>query len=262
MTLWLVRAGRSGEFEEKFLEEGRIYLTWSSLSEDLSAVEDRDQMKALVDHHYPNNKPARTRNWVSQIWPFAHEMAKGDWFILPSKKKPAIHVGEIIGDYVHSPELGEPYFHHRAVKWIETDIPRSNFDQDLLYTFGAFLTICRVRRNDAENRIQKMASNGWKASKSDIPFVAPAGSEEDSDASIDLEELARDQIAKLIVSRFKGHGMANLVDAILRAQGFTTPVSPEGPDKGVDIPRLWGRAEEPDQVEPWGRVGSGSYGWT
>ena len=29
--------------------------------------------------------------------------------------------------------------------------------------------------------------------------------------------------------------MARLVNAILRAQGFTTYLSPEGPDKGVDI---------------------------
>jgi restriction system protein len=51
----------------------------------------------------------------------------------------------------------------------------------------------------------------------------------------DLEEIARDQIAKLIIAKFKGHGMALLVDAILKAQGYTTYISPEGPDKGVDI---------------------------
>ena len=37
------------------------------------------------------------------------------------------------------------------------DIPRSNFDQDLLYSLGAFLTICEVKRNDAEKRIRAMA---------------------------------------------------------------------------------------------------------
>ena len=29
--------------------------------------------------------------------------------------------------------------------------------------------------------------------------------------------------------------MARLVDAVLRAQGYTTYLSPEGPDKGIDI---------------------------
>jgi restriction system protein len=51
----------------------------------------------------------------------------------------------------------------------------------------------------------------------------------------DLSQIARDQIAKLILAKFKGHGMARLVNAILEAQGYTTHVSPEGPDKGVDI---------------------------
>ena len=52
---------------------------------------------------------------------------------------------------------------------------------------------------------------------------------------VDLEPLARDQIAKLIIARFQGHGLARLVDAILQAQGYATYRSPEGADKGVDI---------------------------
>lgn len=39
----------------------------------------------------------------------------------------------------------------------------------------------------------------------------------------------------LIIARFQGHGMARLVDAVLRARGYTTYLSPEGPDKGIDI---------------------------
>ena len=38
-----------------------------------------------------------------------------------------------------------------------------------------------------------------------------------------------------IIQKTKGHGLAKIVDAILRAKGFTTYVSPAGPDKGVDI---------------------------
>jgi len=234
MALWLVRAGRVGEYEEKFLTEERIYLTWGNLSENLSALAARDEVTKLLEQTYPDKKVGQIRNWAGQIWSFASSMSVGDWVILPSKKKSAIHIGEITSDYYHSPELGSPYFHYRTVKWFATDIPRSNFDQDLLYSLGAFLTICRIKRNDAENRIKKMSKNNWKSSASDIPLV-PANDGDDEQTSIDLEELARDQIAKVIISKFKGHGLANLVDAILQAQGFTTHVSPEGPDKGVDI---------------------------
>ena len=53
--------------------------------------------------------------------------------------------------------------------------------------------------------------------------------------TLDLERLSKDQIATLIGRKFRGHEMARLVDAVLKAQGYTTFVSPPGPDKGVDI---------------------------
>jgi restriction system protein len=52
---------------------------------------------------------------------------------------------------------------------------------------------------------------------------------------IDLEENARDQIAKFIIQKYKGHGMAMIIEAILKAKGYITYRSPEGPDKGIDI---------------------------
>lgn len=42
-------------------------------------------------------------------------------------------------------------------------------------------------------------------------------------------------LLNLMIQKTKGHGLAKIVDAILRAKGFTTYVSPAGPDKGVDI---------------------------
>ena len=53
-------------------------------------------------------------------------------------------------------KVPDPYFHSRQIEWFASDIPRSNFDQDLLYSFGAFMTICRISRNNAEQRIYDM----------------------------------------------------------------------------------------------------------
>jgi Restriction endonuclease len=61
--------------------------------------------------------------------------------------------------------------------------------------------------------------------------VAP----DESAAPVDLEETGQDEIAKLISAKFKGHGLARLVNAILRAQGYTTYLSPAGTDAGIDI---------------------------
>jgi len=116
------------------------------------------------------------------------------------------------------------------VKWLANEVPRSVFDQDLLFSFGAFMTICEISRNDAEARLRAMARAGWKGN----PGTGLAGSglpKED----IDLEELARAQIAKLISRKFRGHDLERLVEALLQAQGYTTYRSPEGADKGIDI---------------------------
>lgn len=231
MALWLVRAGSHGEYEKRFLGENRIYLTWDGLSHDLSKVKKGD-IFGLLRRVYPNAKEATIRNWVGQVWPFAQEMKESDWVVLPSKlKQAAIHFAEITGPYTFDSKAVDPYYHFRKVKWIAMDIPRSNFDQDILYSFGAFKTICRIERNDAEKRVRAMAARNWKAKPGKTGEAVSEGKPD----TTDLWLLARDQIAKLIIQKFKGHGLAILVNAILQAQGYTTYVSPEGQDKGIDI---------------------------
>ena len=44
MSIWLFRAGKNGEFESKFLNDKRIYLTWDNLKVDLSKYKDRDKI--------------------------------------------------------------------------------------------------------------------------------------------------------------------------------------------------------------------------
>lgn len=41
MAIWLVRAGSHGEYEEKFIQENRIYATWDDLDINLSTLADR-----------------------------------------------------------------------------------------------------------------------------------------------------------------------------------------------------------------------------
>jgi restriction system protein len=235
MALWLVRAGANGEHEQKFLEENRAYVTWDGLNVDLSTLPDVAAFRTAMQNQYPSFGVKKIINHTSQIRPFVVEMKPGDWLVTPSKSKSAIHIGEITGPYVYNSVGPDPYFHYRNVKWIAKDIPRESFAQDLLYSFGAFMTICEVRRNDAEARVRAMGANGWKK-ETVAAAIATAGSADDVDGvPIDLEQLAQDAIAKLIMARFKGHKLAELVDAILRAQGYVTHLSPPGPDKGIDI---------------------------
>jgi restriction system protein len=124
------------------------------------------------------------------------------------------------------------------VRWIGETVPRAHFGKDLLNTFGAFMTICRVQRNNAEARIAAMRATGWKPESIAAVTKAPAVSLDEAASATedtDLEEAARDQIAQLISARFKGHGLTRLVEGILKAQGYTTYRSAEGADGGADI---------------------------
>ena len=237
MALWLLRTGSHNEFEKRFMEEDRVYLCWNGLNRNLNEVASQNELRDLLRELYPSNKEKKTIIHSSQIWAFSHRMQPKDWLVIPNSYRAVIHIAEITGAYQYDSHAEDPFYHWMDVKWVETDIPRSNFDQDLLYSFGAAMTICKLERNDAEKRVRAMAEHNWKSTTLSPTGYTPAGADETEPDSIysDLEEIARDQIAKLIIARFKGHGVAHLVDGILRAQGYTTYLSPEGPDKGIDI---------------------------
>lgn len=237
MAVWLVRAGSHGQHEQKFLHDKKVYVTWNGLDTDIGTMKERSSLTDAMVKRNPDAKPKTISNWVSQVWPFAHEMAIGDLVIVPLKASRTIQIGEIKSDYHFDKTGPNPYYHWRNVEWIGEGIPRTNFGPDLLFTFGAFMTICRVKRNNAEQRIAAMRKAGWEPEL----MSAMAGISTDSTGTAedgfetDIEELARDRIASYIGARFKGHDFTRLVEALLRAEGYTTYRSPEGADGGVDI---------------------------
>ena len=96
------------------------------------------------------------------------------------------------------------------------------------------MTVCRIRRNDAEKRIEAILQGRPDAIVTQAEKGEPK-SDSENEVEVDYEEAALDQIREYIGRRFKGHGMARLVDSVLKAQGYHTRLSPEGPDEGADI---------------------------
>ena len=242
MSLWLVRGGKFGEHEAKFIDDNKLFLTWGEVTAvDLTQLTSNEAIRQRVAATFPEETTKRITNWTGQVSAFILGIKEGDWVAMPRKNKSTIAIGEVTSTCKFDPKADDDYKHYRTVKWLDTDIPRSNFDQDIRYSLGAFLTVCKIKRNDAEARVRSMAANNWHstgiaATKAKSKATQPVTPDDDlEDAEVDLEVLAKDAIARLIIQRFKGHGMARLVDAVLRAQGFTTFLSPEGPDKGVDI---------------------------
>ncbi|MFZ0406785.1 MAG: hypothetical protein WAM11_01560 [Cyanobium sp.] len=78
MTLWLIRAGSCGEHEQKFLDEGRVYVAWEGLDVALSLLADRQDLIRVLEERFPDEKAKALVNWSSQVWPFVKDMANGD----------------------------------------------------------------------------------------------------------------------------------------------------------------------------------------
>lgn len=235
MAVWLTRAGRYGQDESTALEKGYAIIGWEDLPE-IRGVNNYEEMKTFFAKHYPDKSQKALINHTSQVWAFYNRMKIGDIAILPLKTgSSTIALGKITGEYEFKNSR-----HMRKVDWVRDDVPRSDFGQDLLYSFGAFMTVCQIQRNEAEKRIiaimegkkdpQLKAEDG-----KDVPTDVTGAEGGEEELLVDLEEQAFDQIRGLIESRFKGHELTRLVEAILNVEGYRTYRSPEGPDGGVDI---------------------------
>jgi len=62
MAVWLIPAESHGEYEQKFIQEGRVYVTWDRLDADLSVLEDRSDLTKTMERRYPGTKPRTISN--------------------------------------------------------------------------------------------------------------------------------------------------------------------------------------------------------
>lgn len=235
MSLWLVRAGGSGEREQFALDEGCVVIAWDEMP-DMAPLSTREAMSEAYLAISPGVKPAKAANAVGQLLSFAHRIQKGDLVVLPLKTRSAIAIGTVIGPYEYHKKGPDGALHRRPVKWIRTDLPRTAIDQDLLYSLGAFLTVCRIKRHNAEERIKAILDG----KRPPVDFQPKDGGDDVEDEaedieSIDLEQAGRDRIVARIQAKLCGHALSALIDAILRANGYVTKLSPPGADGGVDI---------------------------
>ncbi len=235
--VYLVRAGKRGEDEEIALENQLAIIGFSDVP-SLENIGDFEEMVALVEKSMPGNKRRAIGNFAGQLWTFAVAMQEGDLVVMPRKLTSQLAIGRVAGPYRFQ-RVGTEFRHTRSVTWERPDVPRTAFEQDMLHSFGAFLTVCNVSRNDAVKRVAAVLTGTAdpgptlatiKSKKAEVTQVLS-----ETDEVPDLAQMAHDQIVAHIQARFAGHALSTVVDAVLRADGWVTKVSPPGTDGGVDI---------------------------
>ena len=232
MSLWVVRAGKHGEQEETAVKEHLVCHAWNELP-DYSNCQTKDDLRALYKKTYPNESEKKAATGLGQVWRFAREIQKGDLVALPLKTAFAFAFGRVTGDYQYK-KVAPNVMHIRKVEWIKT-VPRSAFPEQILFSMNSALTVFKVWRNDAENRVNEILALPPLALEGVTEYAEADPESLADDAKVDLEETARDTILKFIQSKFKSHDLARLVNSILIAKGYKTKISPPGPDGGVDI---------------------------
>ena len=221
MAVWVVRAGRQGEFEEFAIDNSVAGIDFE-LPKGVTEFPSREALRQY----------ARGPHAAGQLWRFAHEVQVGETMVLPRKQYKVVAVGRITGPYRYEPDWSYP--HIRPVEWAAVDIPRISFDQDLLYSFGGKLTVFQVNRTNCQERIDAVV----RQHLGELPpavSIPPADIAEDEPAAFDLPEAISDQIVERIRQKFTGSGMEHLVEEILKAQGYTTLQTRRGADGGIDI---------------------------
>lgn len=235
-ALFMVRAGSNGEDEDFALENNLAIIGFNDIP-SVADSKDFDSVYHSMAKAWPDKKPRAVQNYARQMWMFKSTLEVGDWVVLPRKLTSQIAIGKVTGPYEYR-KIGNAHRHVRAVKWLRQDLPRTAFKQDLLYSFGAFITVCRIKRNNAEQRVS-MVLNGKPDPGFSGAIKKPKNDHDLDDESMevtaDLAALASDQIIRHIQSNFKTHDLARLVNEVLKAEGWVSKLSPPGPDGGVDI---------------------------
>ncbi len=234
MNVWLVRAGRSGDREDLALAEGIATIGWGELG-DLSRFPTKADVQSALAECHPDANIGRLRNWAGQVWAFYQSISLGDIVAMPLKKRAAIAFGYVRSAYNYLEQYKEiDACHARTVEWIKKDVPRSNIDQDLLYSLGAYMTVAKISRNNATARVLLLVE-GTPDSIARVPELSVDDTPEPPAELFDVERAARDAIVRLIGKRFRGHDLERLIAAILTADGYNVDRTRAGADGGVDL---------------------------
>ena len=225
MAVWLIRAGPRGEYEPMCIERGLTAVGFG-FGQSVTRFKSREELR----------RADLAESSANQLWRFYREIQVGDMVVLPCKRTRVIAVGRVTGNYDYRPDLSADAPHTRSIVWEATDVPRSDFDQDLINSFGALGTVSRPQPPNAEKRIAAVV----KAYLEQADELTPAAETDtlptaDPNEEVDLDQQIKDRIVARLKQKFAGVRLEHLVASILRTSDYQVLETAAGPDGGVDI---------------------------
>ncbi len=148
---WKFRPGSDEKTVRDTLKSGLIRLDYEVLG--LRSDMSREELVASLRKNYPDRSKRGVGARAGQLVTLFREVTKGDLALVPRDKGRSMMIGEITSD---RPTVSETHVEVQ-VKWIDAEVPLSQFDQDLRYSFMAIHKFCGISRNNAPERLQKIA---------------------------------------------------------------------------------------------------------
>jgi restriction system protein len=225
ITVWGIHAGNEGQASSLFIKKNVIAIGWKAMGNLVEIKADRDAFKLQVADKYPATKHGAIPVHAGVLYRFVYEMQIGDLVVFPSKHDRLIYIGKIEGKYEYSPNLDSDYCNTRTVKWGKP-LLRTAFTQGALYEIGSAVTLFLVKTYAHEfiSAFEGKTKVDIKEEDETVPYVVA-----------DIEQNTRDFIIKRLAQQLKGHPFAHFVAHLLEQMGYETRISPEGPDRGIDI---------------------------
>jgi len=265
--IWGIHAGRKGEADSLFLENGRLAIGWPGVGNLTMLSPDREAFKVAVAKSYPNAKPGAIPNYAGQLFRFLLEMKDGDLVVFPRKQSRRIHVGRVVGGYEFLPGLNSEFPNTRKVEWLK-DFSRTQFSQGALYEVGSALSLFQIK-NYAEEFFAALEGK-----------MLATVSEEDESVEVvaeAMEETTRDFVIKRLAQELKGLPLEDFVKHLLECMGYQArltrknepsvdviahkdPLGIEPPIIKVQVKSGLGTISDKDVSALYGKLSTGEYG--
>ena len=224
--MWMVRAGRGAYAASDFREKNVVGIGWGGI--DWTQFKNRQAIFQKLEQQYPDLSPKQALAAASQIERFLRGLRLNDSILTYDPSTRTYLVGTIIGDsFFHS---GEPADlpTRRQVKWTG-EISRDSLSVSTRNSLGAISTLFRVS-DDGSKEISALVTGKTVAAQTTVQDEIAEEEDVLKDIQARSHEFIKDRLSKL-----DWEEMQRLIAGLLRAMGYKTRVSPQGPDRGKDI---------------------------
>ena len=163
MAIWVIKAGRGAEYEQRSLDENKVFLPIENITSDITQHEEHSRLRTAMVGYTDEGENVDGVAEIAATWAFSRRIAKGDWIVLvPDLDESPIHVGEVTSDCQYDSEDVDNLRFNRGVTWLVQDLSRTALPDDLLDVFKVSSMIFRMSRSTDVDFFELLARNDWK----------------------------------------------------------------------------------------------------